>query len=360
MVFKAKDVDDKDQSPARDNSTILVIDGDELAYVHAITAEKQLLVYRNTTNEFEHGFKNKTEFGKFMAGLDIPEGMFETELKRVAEPKQNAFSTIKKKLLWLQNKFNTDNIEIYISGKDNFRDFLPLPKHPDPEKSGQYKGQRDPSAKPLLLEEVKEYLIQYWNAKVVDFIEADDFLCMRVFEGYNKKQEKVIGLTQDKDRLGNVGYWYDYLNDADGKGQPQLIEGLGDIWLDTSKKTSKPWGAGRKWLYFQWISGDPVDNYNPRDVADHLGLKLKSFGAKTALALLQPLKSDAECFKAVHDLYLSWYGADKFTYTTWDDKVVDVDYIDIMQLYFDCARMRRWENDLVDVRSVLKKMKVIE
>jgi hypothetical protein len=344
----------------RDNSTVLVIDGDELAYVHSAAAEKQLLVYTNTTNNFEHGFKNKTEFAKFTAGLTIPEGMFTNELKRVPEPKQNAFSTIKKKLLWLQNKFNTDNIEIYISGVDNFRDFLPLPKHIDPAKSGRYKGLRDPEAKPLLLADVKEYLIQYWNAQVVDGIEADDKLCMRVYEGYQARQGKVIGLTQDKDRLGNVGYWYDHLNDDDGKGVPQLIEGLGKLWLDTSKKTPKYTGYGRKWLYWQWGIGDPVDSYNPRDIATQLGIKLKRFGEKTLFDLLEPLRSDKDCFQAIHDLYVSWYGKDKFKYVSWDDVEHEVDYIDIMQMYMDCARMRRWDGDLIDVRNMLKKMGIIE
>ena len=96
------------------SKTILVIDGDELAFVHAIAAEQKLLVYTNTSNQFEHGFKNKTEFKKFMSGLEVPEELFTSEEKRVAEPKQNAFSTVKKKLLWLQKKFDTENIEIYI------------------------------------------------------------------------------------------------------------------------------------------------------------------------------------------------------------------------------------------------------
>lgn len=340
------------------SDTILVVDGDELAFVHACAAEQKLLVYTNTTNNFEHGFKNKTEFAKFTAGLDIPENHYTTEEKRVAEPKQNAFSTVKKKLLWLQQKFNTDKIEIYISGDDNFRDSLPLPKHPDPEKSGQYKGQRDPNAKPLLLEEVKEYLIRYWNAKVVNGFEADDMLCMRVWDGYTNKQ-KIIGLTQDKDRLGNLGWWYDHINDVDGKGEPQFIDGLGEVFRDTSAKTEKSWGHGRKWLYYQWLVGDGVDNYDPRDIAKQLGTKLKRFGEKTAVDLLAPLLTDKDCLQAVHDKYLEWYGNEPFEYEVYDGTKRTVDYIDVMQLYFDCAKMLRWESDKVDVRQMLAKMGII-
>lgn len=340
------------------NDTILVIDGDELAFVHACAAEQKLLVYKNTTNDFEHGFKNKTEFGKFMAGIDIPEGHFTSEERRVAEPKQNAFSTVKKKLLWLQNKFKTDKIEIYISGDNNFRDNLPLPKHNDPEKSGKYKGQRDPNAKPLLLDEVKDYLVKYWNAEIVNGFEADDRLAMRVYDGY-KSGQKIIGGSQDKDRLGCSGWWYDHINDEDGKGEPQFIDGLGDIWKDTTKKTPKITGYGRKWLYYQWLVGDPVDNYNPRDIATQLGIKLKRFGADTAMKLLNDCNSDLECIQAVHDKYLEWYGSETFNYIVFNDTTATVNYIDVMQLYFNCAKMLRWENDYIDIRQMLKKMGII-
>ncbi|QCQ59093.1 putative exodeoxyribonuclease [Rheinheimera phage Barba5S] len=338
---------------------VLVVDGDELAFVHAIAAEQKLLMYKNTTNEFEHGFKNKTEFAKFTASLEVPDGFFTTEVRKVAEPKQNAFSTVKKKLLWLQNKFKTENIEIYISGDNNFRDTLPLPKNNDPTKSGQYKGQRDPDSRPILLDDVKEYLIKYWKADVVHGYEADDRLAMRVYDGY-KSGQKIIGCTQDKDRLGNMGWWYDHINDEKGDGEPQFIDGLGEVFVNTSSKTDKPDGYGRKWLYYQWIAGDPVDNYDPRDTANQLGIKLKRFGSKTAVALLAPLQSDKECMQAVHDLYLSWYGKDKFDYVAYDDVVHTVDYIDVMQLYFNCARMLRFEGDKVCVRSMLTKMGITD
>jgi hypothetical protein len=75
---------------------------------------------------------------------------------------------------------------------------------------------------------------------------------------------------------------------------------------------------------------------------------------------MSPLTTDFDCIKAVHDLYLSWYGSERFTYTVWDDSVVEVDYIDVMQLYFSCAKMKRWEDDEVCIRSLLKKMRIIE
>ena len=95
------------------SDTILVIDGDELAYVMAAACEQTQLEYVNTNNNSKHGFKNKTEFGKFMTGIDIPEGLFTCEMKRVAEPIAVALSQIKRKLYKLQSKFKTNRIEIF-------------------------------------------------------------------------------------------------------------------------------------------------------------------------------------------------------------------------------------------------------
>lgn len=364
MSFKPKNnVDDNQVDTLEDwsnSDTVLVIDGDELCFVMTAACEQTCLVYTNTTNEFSHAFKNKTEFAKFTAGLNIPEDFFTVESKKIAEPVAIALSQIKRRLYKLQAKFKTNKIEIYLSGVDNFRDNLPLPKNNDPKKSGQYKGNRDPSAKPLLYNDAKQYLIKYWNAQVVNGMEADDALATRVYAGY-KTGQKIIGLTQDKDSDGNLGWWYDYTNDEELKGEPVYNDGLGKIWLDeVSNKHPKYVGQGRKWLYWQWIVGDSSDNYDPRDVAKQLSIKLKRFGEATAFKLLEELETDNACIKAVHDLYLSWYGNKKFTYVTWDDVEREVDYIDIMQLYWDCAKMIRWEGDYTDIRAMLKKLRIIE
>lgn len=360
MTFKVTEETPDNPEDWANNDTVLVIDGDELCFVMTAACEQTSLLYTNTTNGFSHAFKNKTEFAKFTAGLNIPEDFFTVESKKIAEPVAIALSQIKRRLYKLQAKFKTNKLEIYLSGDNNFRDGLPLPKDNDPAKSGQYKGNRDPSAKPLLYNDAKQYLIKYWNAQVVDGKEADDVLATRVYDGY-KRGQKIIGLTQDKDRNGNMGWWYDYTNDEELKGEPAYHDGVGKLWLDsTSNKNPKCVGQGRKWLYWQWIVGDNSDNYDPRDIAKQLGIKLKRFGEATAFKLLEGLETDTDCIKAVHDLYLSWYGDKKFTYVTWNDVEREVDYIDIMQLYWDCAKMIRWEGDYTDIRAMLKKLRIIE
>ncbi len=81
----------------------------------------------------------------------------------------------------------TDKFEIYLSGKDNFRDELELPQ--------KYKGNRDKLLRPLHLDDLKEYIRKYHNCEIVERIEADDACCIDVGNAYKKwlqtKSDKV-------------------------------------------------------------------------------------------------------------------------------------------------------------------------
>ena len=71
--------------------------------------------------------------------------------------------------------------------------------------------------------------------------------------------------------------------------------------------------------------------------------------------LLNELETDRECWKAVCDVYLAWY-ENTTEWTDWRDNIVKGSWLDILQMYVDCAHMRRWDNDKIDVRNVLTKL----
>jgi hypothetical protein len=334
------------QPPERDNSVIVVVDGDEVAYMIAAACETRGVVIKNTSTGAESEFKNKTQFLKLLKGIEYPDGLFSITETQVAEPAKNAYSTIKKRIEAIKNRFNTNSIETYVGGEDNFRDSLPLPV--------KYKGNRDDTMRPILLDSCKEYLLKYAGAELVTGYEVDDKQVMRQWEGYTNKT-KIINLSRDKDSKGCMGW---LANPDDKNDVPaEFIEGLGSLYIDDKKKVR---GSGRIFLYFQVIVGDSADNYNPRDLVEQVKGKKPRFGEKAAYDLLSPCTTDKECLQAVHDLYLSWFGAEQFSYTTWDGNLEeDVDYITAFQLYFDCARMLRWEGDKVLVRDMLTKMGVL-
>lgn len=328
----------------RDNDTVLVIDCDEVVFDIASAAEQRGILVTNTTNEAQSTFKHRTELKEFLGGLEVPEGHYTVIDTQVAEPARNAFSTIKSKLFNLKEKFNTDNIELYLGGKGNFRDDLPLPI--------KYKSGRAETIRPLLLQECRDYLIKYHNAKVIDGRECDDVIAERMYDGFTSGK-KIIGVSSDKDQAGQ-GYGWIY--NPNKMEDAQNVSGLGELFLDDKGKVR---GWGRKFLYLQFgMIGDPVDTYNPRDIYAQLHGKKPTFGEKAAYKLLVDCKTDKECLIACRDLYIKWYGTERFSYKCWQGNQHEVTYLDVMQLYLDCARMRRWEDDTVLVKDMFNKLKV--
>lgn len=315
---------------------IAVIDGDEIAYKIAAACEIRTIKATNTTNSESSVFKHRTELKKFLAGLEVPEGHFIIEDGQTADVLANALHSVKVSIESIQTACKADKIEIYLSGKDNFRDTIPLPT--------KYKSNRSDNLRPLLLTDIRAYIAKKYDAKTVDGEEVDDVVCHRMWDGYKSKQ-KIIGTTQDKDACGSSGWLFN----PEKMTEPLFIDGLGSLTLDSKGKVR---GTGRKWGYLQWIVGDPTDCYNPSEIA-----KVR-YGEKSAYKLLEPLQTDKECIQAVYDLYKSWYPGET-TYTDWTgfDRTEDVFFI--MQMYLDCYWMRRWEGDRPLVREMLTKLEIV-
>jgi hypothetical protein len=291
----------------------------------------------NNASAGEANFKHRTAFKEFMKGLEVPENFFSIEDVQEADEVANAMHTIKVMIENIKTACKADKIEVYLSGKNNFRDNLPLPS--------KYKSNRKDTVRPLLLDDLRLYLINIYKAKIINNEEVDDVLCHRMYEGF-KSGQKIIGVTQDKDARGSQGWLYN----PEKMVKPEYIDGLGELYLNEKGEVK---GQGRKWGYLQWLIGDSTDGYKPTEICG------ARYGEKSAYKLLHELTTDKECIKAVYDQYKKWY-PDEVKYTSWDGREIVTDVIGIMQMYMDCYRMRRWENDEVDVRALLKKLEIIE
>lgn len=315
---------------------IAVIDGDEIAFKIAAACETRTVKVTNTSNSHSSSFKHKTELKNFLHGLEVPEGHYSLEDQQEAGDLSAALHSVKVVVENIKEACKADTIEMYISGKNNFRELIPLPT--------QYKSKRKDNIKPILLSEVRAYLVKKYSAKVVDNEEVDDVCCHRMWDGFKSKQ-KIIGVTTDKDACGNTGWLYN----RDKMTEPEFIDNtLGLLFLDSKGKVR---GKGRKWGYLQWLVGDPTDDYNPCELA-----KVK-YGEKSAYKLLQGLETDKECIQAIYDTYKKWY-PEPVSYMDWACQPQTKNAVEIMQMYMDCYRMRRWPDDIVSVVDVLTKMGV--
>jgi len=348
MAFskRVKAVDDGEISTSHlDPDITAVFDGDELIYGVGFACEERLVQAQNLSEpDGKALFKNKTQMVKFLSGIvdkkDIP-NVFSIENIVKAEPLANALSTVKRTINNVRNKLKAGNYEIYIGGKGNFRDELPLPS--------KYKD-RDNTHKPLLFQEIKDYLINYHDAVIVDGREADDVITSRMYDGFKSKQ-KIVGVTQDKDATQASGWLY---NAKEPKTPEVFIKGLGELYM----KNGDVKGWGRKFLYAQCLVGDGVDTYNPRDLVCLVKGNTPSFGHKTCFNLLNPCKTDKECLQIIVNKYKEWFGEDTFTYTDIHGNENTKDWVGAFQMYVDCAYMQRWEGDRLDVMKLLNKVGV--
>ncbi|WP_443698940.1 hypothetical protein [Pseudomonas sp.] len=313
---------------------ICIIDGDLLAFKASAANETRGIIALHKPSGRTKSFKHRTEL-KETIGDKFPIEDFDITDTQSAEDISHALHTVKRMIQGICEACGTDKYEIYLSGKDNFRDELPLPQ--------RYKGNRAGLVKPLQLKEVMEYLKGVHKAEVV-IGEADDKISIRQYEGI-KEDIKVIGCSTDKDSMGTDGWIYNF----DKMSEPMLVKGIGELYLDEKGKVR---GHGSKWKYLQWIVGDTIDGMNPCYLA-----KVK-FGEKSGYKLLKDLETEQECWRAVHDLYKKWYPVD-VEYVDQCGRNVVADYLSIAQVYWDGIHMLRWEGDFVDIRGVMNKMGVV-
>lgn len=328
-----------------ESDVVLVLDGDEIAFQIAAACEQRGILATNMTNEFQKAFKTRMELKDFLHGLTIPDNFYLIEDTQIAEDERNAFATVKAKLANYRSKFKTNKIEIYLSGSGNFRDSLPLPN--------KYKDNRKDSIRPLLLQKVRDYLINYQKAIVVNGMEADDMLSIRSYSGYKTSDQRVISVTVDKDAMGYTGYIFN----PDKMTEPQLIDGYGELYINEKDDVK---GYGRVWTYFQILNGDPVDGYKPTELVERVTGKKPRFGEKAVFKLLSPCTSDKEAWQVIHNQFANWFGTEPFKYVDWQGVEHEVTYIEIIQMYFMCAKMLRWEGDFPQVKDILTKMGIIE
>lgn len=341
-------------------SKTAIIDCDSVSFKVAAACETSTVIVKHRDSKSSKEFKNKTEFlgrskktvGGYLGELNKSRSArgqrefgvdeFEITPHYVAQPLEAAIYSAKHMLKsYKQHLGITKSILLVGEGK-TFRHSLPLPT--------VYKGDRQDTHKPILLDAVKDYFKGRSNTEVITGIEADDRLSHYMYAGHQNYLEKgfhnYIGVSIDKDNLQTYGeLWNPSKDTADLwlYPEPRIIDGFGEIYRDDKGKVR---GYGDIWLFFQILNGDDTDGYNP---TKPFGIRC---GEVTVYEILKDCKDISDALKATVEAYQDWF-PQGVQYTSHCGRDMDLTPMEWCQIITDCAFMQRFKEDRFIISNLL-------
>ena len=324
----------------------LCVDADWILHAASNSGEKKTIkaILNSTGEEFDLANRTalfgrkKSKDGGYLEELNKSRDTNYTwedfEILDVQTPEElpNVLHTVKMMIEGLTKTTGVKKKELYIGEGKSFRHARSTLL--------EYKGTRSTNLVPIHKEAVKEYMIKYHGAIVVKDLEVDDVVIIR---GTDSPKNLVVSV--DKDSMSCPVYLF---NPTHPEWGILNCRGLGNLWWDTSGKTKKLRGVGRKWLYTQVLVGDSVDSIKPNAASD------MQFGEVGAYEALNDCKTDLECFQAIKSVYQQMYPSPKKIYT-WRGDVVQIDWAYVLDEMFDLVRMKRSYDDNVTASDVFRK-----
>ena len=270
---------------------VLLYDGDYLRYSIGFANEVTVL-YKDGVEIFRD--QSSVECSKFLESV----GLSESDIikKKEANPISHCLASVKRSIAYAVKETQADKLIVYISGSTNFRTKI--------AKQKEYKGNRKNFVKPILYNEITEYLKTRFKAVVTDGYEADDALAIRATELKKLGYDPIIA-TADKDLKQVPVKNYDLMT---GKLIDISENPLGEITLKFTGGSAQLKGYGMMFFYSQMLTGDTIDN-----IGGCAGI-----GAKRAFESLCQCETEEECQQVVESIYIEKYGLDPKLRNSWD------------------------------------------
>lgn len=162
------------------------------------------------------------------------------------EPLSFTLHSVKQTLEGILDNFEiSDKSRVFIQGSGNYRDQVATVL--------EYKGNRDPSKRPVYYHEIREYLVDYKNAEIIHGMETDDALGI---EQWSNKDRSTCIVSIDKDLDCIPGWHYNWVKNelyyvdlatANRKYWTQVLTGdTTDNILGCGKQVEKVYKSGKK------------------------------------------------------------------------------------------------------------------
>lgn len=330
-------------------NTMAYVDADMFKYSIASVGEKRSITVTHNASGNQMDFDTRTDFwgrGKKKDGGWLGERNKERDspftadeftiedIQTITDPIENILHSAKMQVdSALKNSgIKGNNYKFYLGKGDSFRlDRSTLMK---------YKGNRDNTLRPLLLDDVVEYLTKKYNAEIITDIEVDDKVIIESVANPNS-----IVIAEDKDALTCPVKVFNPNKIDDG-----IVDctGYGAVYRDDKGKVR---GHGIIFKYWQLLAGDTSDNYKPQCFSD------VRWGDVAAYNAIKDCRTHKECWQAIVDSYKKLYPETK-TIEGWRGDKIEIDWMYVLQEITDLQHMLRWEGDKLVVQDILNTLKV--
>jgi len=245
-------------------------DGDIVVYRAGFAAEKARYYIPDGEGEFKY-FENKKSANDYCESQGIDQRVIEQQ--RELEPVENALYNAKTMVEKTKEILRSDDLVMHLSGDTNFREGIATLR--------PYKGNRDPSHKPVHGPAIKEYLEnKYPTVWSVDE-EADDVVAYSHYAMYLKDPDSTIIASTDKDLDMVPGWHYNFVKDI---------------------KYFMPESEAMHCFYTQLLKGDTTDNIPG---VPGIGAKKAEWAYEGA-----QVETEEEYYAVALALYIQGYGED--------------------------------------------------
>lgn len=252
---------------------LALIDADLITYSVGFASDKKKYHVTGCT------FDSKKEAKEFCDRVDIDHSEITSTVTE--EPLEYTLHSVKKLIESILEETKADDYKLFLTGEGNFREEVAVTR--------PYKGNRDKLHKPIHYAEIKRYLIDVWQAEVVEDMEADDAMGIAQWRDYSKYEyEKSCGddytsafvetciVSLDKDMNMIPGWHYNWRKKE-------------MYWIDEPEAMRN--------FYKQLLTGDTVDNIQG----------VPKIGDKTADKILAACETEEEMYDAVQEAYYLGY-----------------------------------------------------
>lgn len=328
------------------NPTTAIVDLDAFKYSIAFAGEKRSVIITHKTTGKVYEVKSRTEWygrgkakdkgwlGEINATRDSPFTWDEFDYTDVQnpEPIANILHSAKRNVESVVAASGASKAHYFIGKGQSFRVGLSTLL--------EYKGTRSDALKPLMLDEVVEYMTKKFKAQVIEGYEVDDVVTMEAW----KQPDKFV-IVEDKDADGAGTKVYNFNRHEKGIIDTNCF---GKLWKDPKGKVR---GIGRMFKFFQACYGDPVDVYKANCFSDI------KWGEVAAYNALVDSKNDKELIQNSYNVFKLLYPEPKII-TGWREDEFEIDACYVFNEMLNLAHMHRWENDFLNVKEIMDKMGV--